>query len=202
MISRNIPLLLATLLSACGGTTGPGNPDIEILLDIDNRPIVFIGDSIVFRWGDIAPGVVNAGIGGNTTAQMRARFQADALDLNPSLVVIEGGINDLAQGLPPDQLALTDMVLMAQSAGVPVVLLAVLPTSRPEWDVVSYNQGIRDVALAYGVPYLDTSSPFANPDGSLRAGLFIADGVHLTAAGYELLRCILDSAGVLPVEVE
>jgi len=40
--------------------------------------------------------VVNAGVGGNTTAMARDRFQADVLREKPQLVIIQFGINDSA----------------------------------------------------------------------------------------------------------
>lgn len=38
--------------------------------------------------------IINAGIGGNTTANAKARFEKDVLDRHPDLVVIQFGIND------------------------------------------------------------------------------------------------------------
>lgn len=40
--------------------------------------------------------IINAGIGGNTTANAKARFEEDVLDRHPDLVVIQFGINDSA----------------------------------------------------------------------------------------------------------
>ncbi len=40
--------------------------------------------------------VVNAGVGGNTTQNARARFQSDVLERKPDVVVIQFGINDSA----------------------------------------------------------------------------------------------------------
>ncbi|NLX99337.1 MAG: SGNH/GDSL hydrolase family protein [Rhodopirellula sp.] len=40
--------------------------------------------------------VVNAGVGGNTTVNARARFEKDVLARNPRLVIIQFGINDAA----------------------------------------------------------------------------------------------------------
>ena len=40
--------------------------------------------------------VINAGVGGNTTADARARFEKDVLAHNPRLVVIQFGLNDAA----------------------------------------------------------------------------------------------------------
>jgi len=42
----------------------------------------------------VAAEVVNAGVGGNTTAQARRRFEKDVLAKQPDLVIIQFGIND------------------------------------------------------------------------------------------------------------
>jgi lysophospholipase L1-like esterase len=84
--------------SACAGSKGV-------------TPIYCIGDSLTYGWPDPcttypqalqtlldsshphgALTVVNEGIGGNTTAQMLARFGADVVDQEPDVVIIWGGI--------------------------------------------------------------------------------------------------------------
>ena len=50
----------------------------------------------MFRDQNIPIEVINAGVPGNTTALALQRFQKDVLDHNPSLVVIQFGINDSA----------------------------------------------------------------------------------------------------------
>ena len=44
--------------------------------------------------------LANAGVGGNTTAQMLARIDADVLAYNPAFVTVLGGTNDIANGVP------------------------------------------------------------------------------------------------------
>ncbi len=69
--------------------------------------------------------VINKGIGGDTLAGGRARFQKDALDLKPDVVVIELGANDFwQQRRPIIQLKadLEDMVVRAKATGAGVVI--------------------------------------------------------------------------------
>jgi lysophospholipase L1-like esterase len=87
----------------------------ESLMDkitASNRPIVLFGASSTalrpgtktygellqqtFQEKKIPIEVINAGVPGNTTALALQRFQKDVLDHNPSLVVIQFGINDSA----------------------------------------------------------------------------------------------------------
>ena len=78
----------------------------------ENR-VVFMGNSITEFWGEIDSGFfkekqfINRGISGQTTSQMLLRFRRDVIDLNPSVVVILAGINDIAENTGP--IALTDI---------------------------------------------------------------------------------------------
>lgn len=47
------------------------------------------------QWG-ITGGVINSGVGGNTTVMARSRFQSDVRNYSPDVVIIQFGINDSA----------------------------------------------------------------------------------------------------------
>src|SRR6059058_4346896 len=70
----------------------------------ENR-VVFFGDSITDIWKleDNFPGkpYVNRGIGGQTTPQMLVRFRQDVIDLQPKVLVILAGTNDIAGNTGP-----------------------------------------------------------------------------------------------------
>src|SRR5580704_6898116 len=61
---------------------------------------VFFGDSITDIWhlDEYFPGkpYVNRGIGGQTTPQMLVRFRQDVINLQPKVVIILAGTNDIA----------------------------------------------------------------------------------------------------------
>lgn len=70
----------------------------------ENR-VVFFGDSITDIWKlqDFFPNkpYVNRGIGGQTTPQMLVRFQQDVINLQPKVVLILAGTNDIAGNTGP-----------------------------------------------------------------------------------------------------
>src|SRR5881392_1668232 len=70
----------------------------------ENR-VVFFGDSITDIWhlDESFPGkpYVNRGIGGQTTSQMLVRFRQDVIDLQPKVIVILAGTNDIAGNTGP-----------------------------------------------------------------------------------------------------
>ncbi|HEY6337942.1 MAG TPA: GDSL-type esterase/lipase family protein, partial [Candidatus Sulfotelmatobacter sp.] len=65
----------------------------------ENR-VVFFGDSITDIWhlDEYFPGkpYINRGIGGQTTPQMLVRFRQDVINLQPKVVLILAGTNDIA----------------------------------------------------------------------------------------------------------
>jgi hypothetical protein len=105
------------------------------------RRVVFFGDSITDGWSNPANGgffpgrpYVNRGIGGQTTAQMLLRFRPDVVDLQPKVVVILAGTNDVAGNsgrTTPETIEgnLSDMAELAGAHGIRVVLASLLPIS-------------------------------------------------------------------------
>src|ERR1700730_340689 len=70
----------------------------------ENR-VVFFGDSITDIWHleEYFPGkpYINRGIGGQTTPQMLVRFRQDVIELQPKVVIILAGTNDIAGNTGP-----------------------------------------------------------------------------------------------------
>ncbi|MBN2394056.1 MAG: SGNH/GDSL hydrolase family protein, partial [Anaerolineae bacterium] len=67
--------------------------------DTDQRRVVFFGDSRAYSWPAIPElktyQFVNRGIGNETSAQALERFDAHVAPLNPDIVIIQVGVNDL-----------------------------------------------------------------------------------------------------------
>ena len=73
----------------------------------ENR-VVFFGDSITDIWhlDEYFPGkpYINRGISGQTTPQMLVRFRQDVINLQPKVVIILAGTNDIAGNTGPMRL--------------------------------------------------------------------------------------------------
>jgi len=69
--------------------------------NLGNR-VVFMGDSITEFWWTTVPEqfmgkpFINRGISGQTAPQMLVRFRSDVIDLQPKIVIILAGTNDIA----------------------------------------------------------------------------------------------------------
>jgi lysophospholipase L1-like esterase len=189
----------------------------ESLLTEGVRPdVLFIGDSITHLWevqAYFAGGgrvLVNRGIGGDTSAFVRKRFAADALQLRPRLVVMKIGTNDLGWSEEALDDAISDkicehiaaMLADARDAGVPMALCSILPIWGPSWypsaaftarknaQIVALNARLRPLAAGTGAIYVDYHPHMTDADGTLLRDL-ADDGVHPHAAGYALMARVL-----------
>ena len=102
------------------------------LTTVDQKRIVFMGDSITELWSVINPEYfsgkcyINRGIGGQTTPQMLIRFRADVIALQPTAVVILAGINDIAGNTGPSSIEMIrdnifSMVELAKANNIQVI---------------------------------------------------------------------------------
>ena len=185
-------MTLCALLAACGGggSDAPAAmPKPQAVAEV--RPVaVFIGDSITEGW-DVAAAfhefsVTNAGISGQTTAQMSARFKTSVLDAKPAIVVIEGCWNDIHKIENADQGHVYTMAAQAKAAGARVLLLRMTPTTERLADIAAWNRGLEQVAASAGVELVDTFTPMADGGGSVRPGLLL-DRVHPNVSGYAVM---------------
>jgi len=82
-----VTTLLAFTIVAFGDSTTAKRDDLEVYSEILTRELRIDGRTVQ---------VLNAGIPKNTTTDARARFQEDALDKNPQVLIVQLGINDSA----------------------------------------------------------------------------------------------------------
>ena len=180
--------------------------------------VVFMGDSITEIWGKrlnpamaepapFFPGkpYINRGISGQTSPQMLVRFRQDVIDLQPKVVVILAGTNDLAENTGPMRLEDTESNLesmsdLAKANGIRVVLCSVLPAKSFWWHpgidpsakIVELNQWIRNYAEKRGFPYVDYYNAMLNEEGGLRSDLS-ADGVHPNPKGFAIMAPLAEA---------
>jgi lysophospholipase L1-like esterase len=187
----------------------------------DEQRVVFMGDSITDMWvlprfGAFFPGkpYIGRGIGGQTTPQMLLRFRADVMALQPQVVVILAGTNDIAGNTGPITLEETEgnlasMAELAGAHGIRVVLSSVMPVSnyghdgqgnpidmrikRPSQKILELNAWIRKYAAVNDHIYLDYFSAMVDKQGLLKKDLS-EDGLHPNALGYAVMAPLAEKA--------
>ena len=172
----------------------------------------FMGDSITARWGRDNTGhpafftensFLNAGISGQTTSQMLARFDADIVQFAPRAVVICAGTNDIAQNqgyISNEDILknIASMCDMASKAGIKVILCSLLPANKYNWRpsvqpaelIKNLNARIKAYAGEKGYTFVDFWTPFADSEDGLPTQ-YSSDGVHPNQACYTLMENII-----------
>src|SRR5437899_2138712 len=187
----------------------------------DEQRVVFMGDSITDMWalprfGGFFPGkpYIDRGISGQTTPQMLLRFRTDVIALQPKVVVILAGTNDIAGNTGPISLEETEgdlasMAELARANGIHVVLSSVMPVSnygrdrdgnaldvrvkRPPEKMLALNVWIKKYAEENGHVYLDYFSAMVDEHGLLKKELS-EDGLHPNSAGYAVMAPLAEQA--------
>lgn len=150
-------------------------------------------------------GYIDKGISGQNTTQMLARFQKDVVALNPVVVVIMGGTNDLAQGFDKETIVnnIGSMAQMAKDAGIKVVLCSVTPNNdtysklNPKnkgGHIITLNGMIQDLVAAKGYTYCDYWTSLVASDGlALKEEYRLYDNLHPGPDGYDVMEPIIKS---------
>lgn len=178
----------------------------------DEVRVVFLGDEITENWGQgdakFFPGkpYLNRGIKGQTTPQMLVRFRQDVIKLNPKVVVILAGANDIASFVEPITQAMTaeniiSIVELAKANNIRVVLASLTPINdnqarqslvRPYGKIIGVNNWLKDYAAQSGSVYLDYYSAMA--EGRNLKKELTNDGLLPNDAGYALMAPLAEAA--------
>lgn len=181
--------------------------------EFDENRVVFIGNSITENWVHLRykffvdNNYVCRGIGGQTSPLLLLRFRQDVIELNPKIVVINTGINDIAENTGVYDITFTmdnikSMAQLAESNGIKVMLSSVLPCNGYGWKghignvpqkIDELNNMIKSYAVENSYYYLDYNTPMRNPEGGL-INTYTFDGLHPNEEGYQLMETLLQKA--------
>lgn len=177
----------------------PFNPDYMV----DNGSTI----TVRFHPGFFSSnGYIDKGISGQNTTQMNERFQRDVIALEPQVVVIMAGTNDLAQGVTEEGIAanIGRMAAAATEAGIKVVLCSVTPNddtysrlSNPKTKgahIVKLNGLIENLCQSGSYTYCDYWSSLvtdAETDLSMKTEYRLYDNLHPGPDGYTVMEGII-----------
>jgi len=166
---------------------GSDNTEIPAPKPGENR-VVFLGGTLTANWGKgktpFFPGkpYFNRGIPLQTTPQMLVRFRQDVVALQPKVVVIEGGFNDIGMVMGPGSEGtisdhLHSMIDIAKEHGIKVVIASITPVCdcydsqirlRPVGKIAAINGTLRDIATETGSIYLNYYSVLVDTEAGTR----------------------------------
>lgn len=158
--------------------------------------------------------IENMGISSQTSTQIAARFSSDVVALHPKFVVIEAGVNDVAQSVSEStwQSNWTSMLTAAQAAGIVPYCVLILPwqngTNTNGSTIDTWNSWLNGQCEQYG-GYTVDARPYV---GQFRTGgnidnlwnirpeyMSVGDNlqIHYSTLGYQAIaKAILDKMGV------
>ena len=177
------------------------------------KRIVLMGDSITEFWLKIQsdffsnkPYYIDRGISGQTTPQMLIRFRPDVINLQPDVVVILAGVNDIAGNTGPttnEKIVenIISMIELAHANKIKVILCSVLPAANFNWrpndkaaaTIIQLNQLIKSYADKHHIPYVNYHAVMADASNGLPKE-FSNDGVHPNLKGYQIMEPLLEKA--------
>jgi lysophospholipase L1-like esterase len=166
-------------------------------------PILFVGSSSIRLWQTAeafpkAP-VINRGFGGSTIADVNHYFDRVVAKYKPRAIILYAGDNDIAAGKSPqdvyDDFQAFMRLVRDRLSPTPIYFISIKP-SIARWkmwpEMKKANAMVQDLASMNGqVKYVDVATPMLRPkvgesESPPSKDLFLDDGLHLNARGYDI----------------
>lgn len=169
---------------------------------------LFIGSSSIRLWNVKADFAayrpINHGFGGATVRDVLANYDLLTANYMPQSIIVYVGENDIVMGRDASAVAQDVVTLLAQlHRDFPKarIMFLSMKSSPARWSWRSaVEQANREILLqssAIGAfDYIDVSASLMRDENELDPDCFRADGIHLSAIGYQRWRKIID--GYLP----
>jgi lysophospholipase L1-like esterase len=218
---RKVFLLVATtcVIACCltlarsqqtAGSSSQWDPEIKKFEEADRQHpparggVLFIGSSSIRLWQSLAedfPKVktINRGFGGSEIADATRYVDRIVVPYRPRMVVLYSGDNDLANGKTPQRVFADykDFIRRVRrqlpQTRIAFVSIKPSPARLPLLpNIETANALIKDYsAPKRNLIYVDVFTRMLGENGTPRPELFVADGLHLSRAGYELWTSII-----------
>jgi lysophospholipase L1-like esterase len=141
---------------------------------------------------------------------MLVRFRQDVIDLQPKVVVVLAGTNDIAGNSGPIanqdiEANLASMAELAKAHGIKMIFASILPVnnytpesqeffaSRPPERILALNGWLKDYCAKKDLTYLDYFSAMVDDKGLLKRDL-ANDGLHPNQAGFAVMAPLAEKA--------
>jgi len=178
------------------------------------KSVVLFGDSRIEIWYPYPYSdkytFINAGVTGETTSEMRRRFEHDVVRLQPDFVLIQAGVNDLTaavtKGIEQPQLLIDTMhknlqffIETLEAKNIDVIVSSILPNKHLDFmrkqfwhdtlsqQVSDANIKLKATTLSLGADWLDLDPLYLDDKGDPINRLF-SDTLHINHRGYKVLN--------------
>lgn len=172
----------------------------------EDRKLVLLGDSLTAAatsgYGTQLPTIlplatiVNAGVAGNTLADMDSRFAADVVAQNPDVCILLGGANDIGTSRTLEQMMASVQSIHEKSvtAGIDLICCGMPAANWTDANLTlhqSYNAWLSSYCSINGLIFVDFFTPTKIPTGTTLQNHLSSDGLHMDPIGYQLLSSIV-----------
>lgn len=150
---------------------------------------------------------LNRGISGNRIVDLMARIKCDIINLKPDVMSILIGVNDVwhehsvGNGVATDKFfKFYDMLIEEVKAALPDIKIMILEpftllgTGNEEYfdsfkaDVLEKADAAKKIAEKHGLRFIPLQDKFDKAAKLAENSFWLADGVHPTYAGHELIK--------------
>ncbi|MGB3850774.1 MAG: SGNH/GDSL hydrolase family protein [Tunicatimonas sp.] len=171
----------------------------DSLNPVEPGAVLFVGSSSIAKWQNVADyfpdqRVLNRGFGGSEFSDLLHYADRVIYPYQPSKIFIYEGDNDLASGESPQQIMDEAKQLRARIrkalGNTPVVFISPKP-SVARWELKDQYEALNAQLEAYAsrekdTEFADVWTPALDENGRVLTSIFVADSLHLNAAGYRI----------------
>lgn len=162
--------------------------------------IVFIGASSIVRWHldeyfpELGDAAINRGFGGSQSVDSVRYVDRIVVPYHPRTVVYYAGDNDVEAGVPASeiahQFALFEEKVHAALPDTNVIFISIKPSIR-RWKWIDTIRSANAMVKAYCTKaahtrFVNIEPQMLGADGKPDPDLLVADGLHMTPAGYRI----------------
>jgi lysophospholipase L1-like esterase len=167
--------------------------------------IVFIGASSIVRWNlpeyfpELGAKAINRGFGGSQSVDSVRYVERIVVPYHPRIVVYYAGDNDVEANVPAREIAhqfeLFDQKVHAALPQTKIIFISIKPSIR-RWKWIDTIRSANAIVKAYcakekHLAFLDIEQSMIGADGKPNPDLLVADGLHMTPAGYRIWTAAL-----------
>lgn len=133
--------------------------------------------------------VKNEAFGGAITQQILWNLERGQLNSEPKVVVLEGGINDLLAGVPPQRIYENNLKIIEnlRAKKIKVVANSIIYTTDNQYintNISILNVKLRDYCIMQKIAWIDMNEQLSKDEKLLEK--FSLDGIHLNKDAYQI----------------
>jgi len=167
--------------------------------------IVFIGASSIVRWSlpeyfpELGAKAINRGFGGSQSVDSVRYVERIVVPYHPRIVVYYAGDNDVEANVPAREIAhqfeLFDQKVHLALPQPKIIFISIKPSIR-RWRWIDTIRSANAIVKAYcakekHLAFMDIEQSMLGADGKPNPALLVADGLHMTPAGYRIWTAAL-----------